>query len=595
MITNFCTMSLARSLIWTVLVFIAVYLFYRWLLPTPIPGIPYNKEATRSLLGDVASLTKWEKKTGGEIYTWLLDQIHRHKSPIVQVFVYPFGKPWLVVADYVETEDALLRRNDDFEQSETQIVTFRQVVPEHHISFQTNAKFKRHRQMVQDLMTPTFLHATTAPLLHDCFMEAMQLWEIKAQLAQDCPFEAKTDMSNSALDMTWAAFFGRDTPIHQTRANITALSACSPNDVSARRDGAVDFPVPYHSPEFASLVHISESLEIPMQSATPAFSHWLHRQTKPWKKAYALKEKVIREEISKRLRAAEANGGEFAVRCGLDSILRREKIMSEREGKAPAYFSRAMVDEVCLYHLKTLTDANHIEQSHGFVSGGADTSHTALSWSVKFLARYPEVQSKLRAAIFAGFPAAVAEKRVPTAAEIASANIPYLDATEEELIRHSKTEISSLRRTKRDITFLGRKVPKGVDVWFLGIGPSYFEPAHHIPDSMRSPTARAAKSKVGAWNPRDIGDFKPERWLVKDADGNETFDPSAGPQLTFGLGVRGCWGRRMAYLVVKIGLVLMLWNFEFLPVPEHLDGDFARDGASHSPQQCYVRVKKVNL
>lgn len=33
--------------------FFGAYLFYRWLLPKPIAGIPYNKKATKSIFGDI--------------------------------------------------------------------------------------------------------------------------------------------------------------------------------------------------------------------------------------------------------------------------------------------------------------------------------------------------------------------------------------------------------------------------------------------------------------------------------------------------------------------------------------------------------------
>jgi hypothetical protein len=63
-----------------------------------------------------------------------------------------------------------------------------------------------------------------------------------------------------------------------------------------------------------------------------------------------------------------------------------------------------------------------------------------------------------------------------------------------------------------------------------------------IDEKLRSASSRESKAKYGAWEPRKIGDFLPERWLVKDEDGNEKFDPQAGPSLPFGAGLRGCHG-----------------------------------------------------
>lgn len=35
-----------------------LYLCYRWALPRPLPGIPYNKEATKSIFGDMGPMIK---------------------------------------------------------------------------------------------------------------------------------------------------------------------------------------------------------------------------------------------------------------------------------------------------------------------------------------------------------------------------------------------------------------------------------------------------------------------------------------------------------------------------------------------------------
>jgi cytochrome P450 len=54
-----------------------------------------------------------------------------------------------------------------------------------------------------------------------------------------------------------------------------------------------------------------------------------------------------------------------------------------------------------------------------------------------------------------------------------------------------------------------------------------------------------------------MGEFKPERWLVEEI-GMIVFDAAAVPMLTFGLGPRGCFGWRMAYLELQLLLVLLV-------------------------------------
>jgi len=146
-----------------------------------------------------------------------------------------------------------------------------------------------------------------------------------------------------------------------------------------------------------------------------------------------------------------------------------------------------------------------------------------------------------------------------------------------------------MRRAYVDTEILGKKIPKGTDVVLMGQGPSMFTPSFSIPDSLRSPSFHAAKETVGSWDENDMGEFVPERWLNKKGE----FDPSAGPMLTFGLGPRGCLGRRMAYLELRIVLVLVLWNFELVRCPEWLSGWDAVDKLVRVPQKCFVRIKKL--
>jgi hypothetical protein len=83
--------------------FVAAFLFYRWLLPKPLPGIPYNPEAAKSIFGDIPSMLD-HLKTHKTITDWMLDINMRHKSPITQQFSNLFGKPWVVISDYREAQ-----------------------------------------------------------------------------------------------------------------------------------------------------------------------------------------------------------------------------------------------------------------------------------------------------------------------------------------------------------------------------------------------------------------------------------------------------------------------------------------------------------
>ena len=73
-------------------------LLYRAALPKPIPGIPCAQYSINRLFGDVPDALKYHAKTS-ETVAFLASRCEELKSPIVQVFVRPFARPWVVLAD----------------------------------------------------------------------------------------------------------------------------------------------------------------------------------------------------------------------------------------------------------------------------------------------------------------------------------------------------------------------------------------------------------------------------------------------------------------------------------------------------------------
>lgn len=133
---------------------LALGLLYYLALPKPYPGIPYNPEARWRILGDVPSIQASPYRR-----RWFMEQCIRHKSPIVQLFLSPFGKPIVLVCDFREQQDVCLRRHREFDRSSLNKVVFGGVAPEHHISMKTaDPRFKGNKELLRDLMTPAFLH-----------------------------------------------------------------------------------------------------------------------------------------------------------------------------------------------------------------------------------------------------------------------------------------------------------------------------------------------------------------------------------------------------------------------------------------------------
>jgi cytochrome P450 len=162
----------------------------------------------------------------------------------------------------------------------------------------------------------------------------------------------------------------------------------------------------------------------------------------------------------------------------------------------------------------------------------------------------------------------------------------------EEASRYSRTAPTLVRTTTVDALVLGAVIPKSTEVLLLTQGPSVFSPAFLIDDKLRSAGYLAANDRIGSWDSEDIGQFIPEQWLQEEK-GNMVFDPTSGPLLAFGLGPRGCFGRRLAYLEARIMVVALVWGFELQKCPEELSGSGRIDGLTSVPAQCYIRLKKL--
>lgn len=159
-----------------------LYIGYKLALPRPLPGIPYNADAANNLLGDILGMIKEVSKTG-DVVAWLRDQNLESHSPISQIFIRPFGKPTLLVSDYREARDVLLHRIKDFDRTSLTAETFGGLLNRHQFTLKTGPEWKLHRQLVQDTMSPAFLHEVAAPSIYASSLRFIKLWDIKARLA----------------------------------------------------------------------------------------------------------------------------------------------------------------------------------------------------------------------------------------------------------------------------------------------------------------------------------------------------------------------------------------------------------------------------
>ncbi|KAL8922863.1 MAG: hypothetical protein Q9172_003403 [Xanthocarpia lactea] len=546
----------------------ALYLVYKWLLPNPLQGIPYNAEAAKSLWGDERTLARY-LSTGGEFSTWLGEQCSKMGSPVCQVFVQPFKLPWILVADFHEAQDILMRR-PEFDKPQF-LIDALQGLGDFHARYKMGDAFRYRRQLRQDLMAPKFLNNYIGPFLHSKALDLIKLLEIKTNLANGRPFSVREDFTRTVLDVMLYHTFGEDYSESAIEPQLELLRKMTPSSIP---DGHIDEPVPFaEAPRsfFLELLHeTAEVLERTTVSSTPRLSFWWWSKQTWYKKMVTERTRVLMEQ----LRKAADNLHAGKVRSALDHMMMREQVAAEKHGREPQLFSQGMADEIFSDPMT-----------------GHHTTSSALTWVTKYLTGYPHAQAKLRDELYSTITEAVQERRPPTFEELRRARLPYLEAVIEEARR--LTPFVIVRETAQDTEILGCKVPKGVQCLMVSAGPGITLPSVPVDDKTRSLTSKTAKP-WGKWDEsRDLKLFEPERWLKPREDGGVEFDATSGPQLGFGMGTRQCWGRRLAQLVVRTVIALVVWEFEMMEIPDELGGYAGIDGISREPVKAFARLRKI--
>ncbi|KAB5578101.1 cytochrome P450 [Coniochaeta sp. 2T2.1] len=348
-----------------------------------------------------------------------------------------------------------------------------------------------------------------------------------------------------------------------------------------RKKMSVEFPQAPRSAMYRGIEYVNRTVEVIMRSPFPALHHWWLRQSKEYRYYNSFKDAEIDRLVADaktRFESLAMQGDKVAEdshdTCAMDLVLRREAFVFAKTGKrSPATSRTAMRDELAM-----------------LLVAGHDTTAITLGWGLKSLSTNQDQQHELRRRLRAAFPS-LAAGCVPSVSEILSSHIPYLDGTLEEILRFANTVPLLPRSATCDTSILGHHIPKGTHIM---CNAQFMEEPLELPNEIRSPSSQAA------WDRRNEGfamqnlhKFMPERWIKKNCDGVEVFHASALMRMQFSLGPRGCFGKKLAMQQLRIFLFLLVWNFEFLPVPEALNSLSGIQKILRHPQQCYVRLRKT--
>ncbi|KAG8157457.1 hypothetical protein KVR01_012841 [Diaporthe batatas] len=551
---------------------------YRAALPKPIPGLPYKKGSEKRLLGDAPDIIEWQKETK-EVFSYMRKLALDLKAPVFQMFMRPFGKPWVILTDFREAFDICATRKDEFDRSAFTGEVFGPIVPESHISFLTDDRWRSHRNLMRDVMSNSFVSEVITPRIYKYVAELVSLWRDKARLAQGRPFDAESDVARCLIDFITSANFGYDVKALETH-HATLHGDVPVGTSGVNRDVPMSFKNGMESEACAALIKMTDGVAMAVRSPFPKILVPLAYRFLP---SYSEAKRYTYDMISNQVNAAwtrfssknvgEKRADEQEVRSALELLVQRESQMARKENRERKFDLPIVRDELL-----------------AFLFAGQVTTGAALGWALKYLTMHQEVQKQLRAELRASHKRATEAGEMPTSQEIAQANLPYLDAFLAESHRFAVTISCMIRHTTKETTVLGNRIPKGVDVFMLTNGPSYKMPALPVDEATRSRTSQDAKDKYGMWDESNMGEFRPERWLERTENGEVRYNALAGPSIPFGVGPRGCFGLKWATLVLKTLVTLVVWNFDLQEIPEELSGTAAKDSASHSAQQVFVRL-----
>ncbi|KAI1750670.1 cytochrome P450 [Xylaria castorea] len=548
-----------------------IIMAWRKLYPTPYPGIPCNEESAKRITGDIPSLVSVIQATNEFSSSVFAVSTQKLGTPIAQLLFPAIRKPLIILEDPREIEDIVLRRNKEFDKAPTAIDIFAPMFPHASISQYTTPKLKAQKRLWADVMSTEFLRKAAAPNIHKATLELLELWNLKASTVhKDQPFSIHEDFQNAALDAIWVAVVGEEPGV--TRYEINKLQ----NQVTGNTKLSSTLPRGLFLKE--EVAYIGETIARNSNSPVPKWAQKLETYTSRYRK---FRNTVTTEiglamgkavERFQRLELGNLEADELDT-CMMDLVLRRQVLEAKKANKP-------LTDPT--------KDQNMLDEMFVMLVGGHDSTANALTWFVKFMEAYPSAQTTLRAALNAAF-----KTKRPSIMEILETDIPYLDATCEEAFRLAGVAKGNLRQALVDTEILGYKIPKGAEVFM-----NYHVSRTPVPvdQSKRTPGGQAAIDKHGdgfqSNAGRDIGAFEPGRWLVKDENtGKEVFNAYALPSLAFGGGYRGCAGRKLASMELRIVVTLLILNLEFLELPNEYKAMSAREKIFREPDMPYVKVQ----
>ncbi|KAG8714346.1 hypothetical protein FRC11_008830 [Ceratobasidium sp. 423] len=416
-------------------------------------------------------------------------------------------------------------------------------LPKSQLSLPANETWKKHRRLAGPSMSRRYLERMCGRIAFGA-NELVGLWRTKYALVGSAAFDAALDFHLATMDSIVGIAMG------DSIGCIKSAYSSLPSSYS-QSGNIAHLPYPEPPPLYTAGKVVAKEFERALQSPFPGLTTWLFTYTSPtWWGYYNLMTSFFTNAITRaRKREAELGGSGQGLStnadCVLDMIVQRET----HEG------------------VETLGDRDILDELATYVFAGQDTTASALSWLVKYLANDPKIQRRLHEEVCTVFGGDTASDE-PLDFDLLDdpERVPVLEAVVAETMRCAAVVSFISRQLLKDETILGRFVPKGTQIFFA--------------------TELMGKDE-SEWGP-DAKEWRPSRWLTPDG----AFNRLAGPSIPFGMGQRSCFGQRLAILQLKAYVAAMSRAFFFKPVPSEVDTWEAVELITRRPVSCYVSLER---
>jgi len=260
----------------------------------------------------------------------------------------------------------------------------------------------------------------------------IDLWRLKLdKWGHEAPFSVREELFLAFYDNIARVLFAED---FGTLAHVRDLVERSPVPDVNECDGRPDVVPARHTQIFESAMVLQKTVSEGITVPFPKLFMRYHQCRPAWRRAKREIWAFLAERLQKaRAAAAQREKGSETAACVVDMVAEKE-----RAGAMP------------------LATPDILDELYVLLVGGSDTSATTMTWSIKRLARHPDVQRKLHAALVDHVGP---HDRAPSFDALHG--VAYLDAVVHELARLAPTTGGGVRDAVRDTTILGYPVRKG--------------------------------------------------------------------------------------------------------------------------------------